>query len=341
MPSDPQNNFRPGDDENVILRKILDRLSGIALGATTSYVDAGDAATLAASKASAASLYVLRLQASNVFIGAFSGQFNTGTNNNGVGDGSLASNTTGGDNNALGKGALLSNVTGNRNSAVGQSASSANTSGNDNVAIGSGALIGNTTGGGDIGIGRNTLSNLNIVANDGSGQNTAIGYNTGLGIVTGINNTIVGANVVGLAASLSNNIIFSDGAGNIRLQSDSTGFWTFSNGFSYKMTILPEAANYPIVAADSGKVLTNTGAGGAVTFTLPASAVGLHYFFSVEVAASFVIKAVGADIIQIAGAASSAAGTATNATVGSTLHLICSKAGKWVSFAREGTWTLA
>jgi hypothetical protein len=56
-----------------------------------------------------------------------------------------------------------------------------------------------------------------------TGANTIIGYNTGRGITTGINNTILGANVTGLAAGLSNNIILADGAGNQRLNIDASG----------------------------------------------------------------------------------------------------------------------
>lgn len=53
-------------------------------------------------------------------------------------------------------------------------------------------------------------------------NNTAVGYNTGRGIVTGAGNTIIGANVSGLAAALTNNIIIANGAGTIKLQSDAT-----------------------------------------------------------------------------------------------------------------------
>jgi hypothetical protein len=41
--------------------------------------------------------------------------------------------------------------------------------------------------------------------------------------VTGINNTIIGANVTGLASTLSNRIIIADGSGNQRIYVDNTG----------------------------------------------------------------------------------------------------------------------
>ena len=130
---------------------------------------------------------------------------------------------TGNDNAALGAQALNANTFGTANTAVGSQALNVNTTGNSNTAIGMGALSFNTTGFFNTAIGRNALLNLNITAGDGSGANTAIGYNTGLGITTGVNNTIIGANVTGLAATLSNNIIIADGAGNQRINVGSTG----------------------------------------------------------------------------------------------------------------------
>ncbi len=44
-----------------------------------------------------------------------------------------------------------------------------------------------------------------------------------MGIITGSANTIIGANVTGLAAGLSNNIIIADGNGNRRINVDATG----------------------------------------------------------------------------------------------------------------------
>jgi hypothetical protein len=85
------------------------------------------------------------------------------------------------------------------------------------------ALFYNTTGANNSAMGMNALYDLNITANDGSGNNTAVGYNTGRGIVTGVNNTIIGANVTGLASTLSNTVIIADGSGNQRIYVDSGG----------------------------------------------------------------------------------------------------------------------
>jgi uncharacterized glyoxalase superfamily protein PhnB len=72
-------------------------------------------------------------------------------------------------------------------------------------------------------VGTSALYDLNITANDGSGANTAIGYNTGRGIIIGVNNTIIGANVTGLASGLSGVVIIADGAGNQRIYVNASG----------------------------------------------------------------------------------------------------------------------
>ena len=112
----------------------------------------------------------------------------------------------------------------------------------------------NTTGSNNSAIGVNTLYELNITANDGSGANTAIGYNTGRGIVTGVNNTIIGANVGGLASTLSNTVIIADGAGNQRIyvnSSGNVGIGTTLAGAGVSYQILNINGNQLFVGADS------------------------------------------------------------------------------------------
>ncbi len=142
--------------------------------------------------------------------------------NTAVGAYALASNVSY-KNTALGFMALLNNTSGFYNTAASHMALVSNTTGYQNTAYGYNALFANTTGSNNTAIGPYALQDLNITTNNGTGQNTAIGYNTGLGIVTGVNNTIIGANVTGLSAALSNNIIIADGAGNRRINVDSSG----------------------------------------------------------------------------------------------------------------------
>lgn len=149
----------------------------------------------------------------------------TGASNMAFGYLALTANTTGSFNSGIGREALASNTTGSLSIANGYAALFSNTTGNNNVATGYGALFSNTTGSNNVAIGYQALFDVTTPA---TGQNTAIGYNTGRGITTGNNNTIIGANVTGLAAALSNNIIIADGAGAIRLQVDSSGNTTLA-----------------------------------------------------------------------------------------------------------------
>ncbi|MCC7160317.1 tail fiber domain-containing protein, partial [Candidatus Nomurabacteria bacterium] len=150
----------------------------------------------------------------NTFLGLNAGNFtmtgstgSQGSYNTGIGVNVLTSNTTGFNNTGIGFEALKMNTTGNYNAALGLQALSSNTTGSDNIGIGYAALY-----------------DLDITADDGSGNNIAIGHNTGRGIITGVNNTILGANVNGLPATLSNNIIIADGQGNQRINVDGNGY---------------------------------------------------------------------------------------------------------------------
>jgi len=154
----------------------------------------------------------------NVAIGQNALLVNTGGHNNfALGRNSLLANTVGDVNVGLGGNTLSSNINGEGNLAIGASSLSGNISGDNNVAIGRRALRLNQSGNNNVAIGAEAGDNLI------SGlRNTIIGDETGWGVTTGSDNTIIGSRVKGLATDLSNNIIFSDGAGNIQLQNDGT-----------------------------------------------------------------------------------------------------------------------
>lgn len=185
----------------------------------------------------------------------------TGSNNTASGVRALNSNTNGGANTASGVNALRYNTTGDYNTASGVNALSSNTTGNYNTASGWFALydLNPETAATDMvngtvyrisvigstdftlyGAASNTLG-LQFTANGagtGTGKvglvadnNTAVGYNTGRGIVSGDGNTILGANVAGLAAGLTNNIILAIGTGDIKAQYNGTS-WTLTGGVS-------------------------------------------------------------------------------------------------------------
>lgn len=164
----------------------------------------------------------------NTYIGINAGNFTMtgsvggqGSYNTGVGRYAGASNTTGSFNSSYGGFSLYSNGAGSYNNGYGHNSLLSNSTGSYNIGVGYRSLFSNTTGSYNIAIGHQALFDQNIL--DSTGANTAIGYNTGRGITTGINNTVIGANVTGLSAALSNNIIIADGAGNQRINVDSAG----------------------------------------------------------------------------------------------------------------------
>lgn len=205
----------------------------------------------------------------NVAIGYESLMSNSsGENNNAVGMQALYSNTTGVDNAAYGYNTMYANTTGNSNSAFGTQALLFNTIGAENTANGAQALYANNTGSYNTALG--ALAGYDINTATSTGANTVIGYNTGRGITTGVNNTILGANVSGLSSSLSNNIIIADGAGNRRINVDSSGnVGIGTTTQSSKLTVagdifatgaLRDSTNS---AGTSGMVLQTTGSGTA------------------------------------------------------------------------------
>ncbi len=101
---------------------------------------------------------------------------------------------------------------------------------------------------------------------------------------------------------------------------------------------LAKAANYTVVAADNGTQFNATT--GAVVFTLPTLAAGLHFTFYNEVDADMTItSAAGNDIIADGDvAASSVAFSTTGHKIGSCAKLVANEAGtKWRLYNLGGT----
>jgi hypothetical protein len=172
--------------------------------------------------------------------------------NTAFGLGALSANTSGSFNVAVGRYAMSSNLTGSNNTACGRQALSLSTAGDFNTAIGNLALYSNTTATGNTAVGyqsgyTQTVSNGNTflgyragyVYNPSAGDhfNTFVGYSAGSGqtsgvyntyvglfagntITTGQKNTIIGGyngNQGGLnITTTSNNVVLSDGDGNIK-----------------------------------------------------------------------------------------------------------------------------
>jgi hypothetical protein len=141
----------------------------------------------------------------------------TGAANIAVGSGVLNNVTTGSNNTAVGRATLINCNTGQYNLAFGDSVLINLTSGGFNTAMGYAALAGITIGSANVGIGTDAGRDVTTASN-----NTFIGNNSGRGITTGANNVIIGS-AAGLASGLSNNVIIADGAGNRRINVDSSG----------------------------------------------------------------------------------------------------------------------
>ncbi|UKB86155.1 tail fiber domain-containing protein [Chryseobacterium sp. MEBOG06] len=194
------------------------------------------------------------LNTTNTIFGVNSLTANTiGLNNTAVGVNNLISNTTGSMNTAIGSEVLSSNKSGIQNTGYGYRALYSNLDGNNNVAngyfslyaakstisnvgIGASSLRELISGDENVGVGGDTYRMLpggrgNTAIGGSAGYslntvnnyNTFIGFRAAAGLVSGKSNTIIGANVSGLPASLSNNVIIADGDGNRRINIDQNG----------------------------------------------------------------------------------------------------------------------
>lgn len=106
--------------------------------------------------------------------------------------------------------------------------------------------------------------------------------------------------------------------------------------------VFAKTADYTIVAdTDNGKTFTNTGAGQAITFALPAATVGQWFRFSVGAAYELRIDPHLTETIALpSSGAQSAAGKYIGAdAVGEGVEIECVIAGTWSARYYIGTWT--
>lgn len=106
-------------------------------------------------------------------------------------------------------------------------------------------------------------------------------------------------------------------------------------------TVEAKTADYTVVAnTDNGKLFTNEGAAGAITFSLPAATVGQRYEFYVMAAQELRIDPNGTQTIALDTGVQQAAGAYLTANaVGEHIAVICVKAGQWETRDARGTWT--
>lgn len=103
-----------------------------------------------------------------------------------------------------------------------------------------------------------------------------------------------------------------------------------------------KTANYTVLATDNGTLFTNSGAGAAVVFTLPALAAGLEFTFLVAADQNVTVASVAGDdmIVHNDLSADSVAFSTASRKVGASLRVKSNAAGdKWHCFPT--IWNIA
>lgn len=105
-------------------------------------------------------------------------------------------------------------------------------------------------------------------------------------------------------------------------------------------TVVVDVDGATLTAADSGKVITNTGASGAATFALPAATIGLTFTFMVNAAQELRIDPNGTETVALpsTGVQSAAGKYITADAVGEWVTILCVQAGQWKVVGYLGTW---
>ena len=156
-----------------------------------------------------------------------------------------------------------------------------------------------------------------------------LGTGTGISITAGagtlqVNNTGVTSAVAGTGISVSG----------------ATGAVTISATGGGTRTVTAKTGNYSVVSGDSGTFFDNTGAAGAVNFTLPTPSAGLWFSFYTDSIQTVTVTAPASTTIKLGGSTSAAAGNVTNATGGTCVTLIGISSTQYVATGYTGTWTV-
>lgn len=141
---------------------------------------------------------------------------------------------------------------------------------------------------------------------------------------------------VGKVAGASGGTVTSVGTGNGLTGGPITGSGTISAA----LTRSTKTANYTVQTTDNMIHFNNIGAGGSVTFTLPAAVAGLCYGFLVDAAHAVVVQTAGTDIIAIGGIVGGASGNVQCSTPYAFILIECHNSGKWIASSVVGSWTV-
>lgn len=123
---------------------------------------------------------------------------------------------------------------------------------------------------------------------------------------------------------------------------------TTTTTYSYASAVTAKTASYAVLASDNGTIFTTTGAGGAVTFTLPSLQAGLEYTFVGTAAQNMIVTATTELLKGSANASPAAAISAITATVAggtaanrySSIRVVCDGTN-WLVVNVQGTVTFA
>jgi hypothetical protein len=107
------------------------------------------------------------------------------------------------------------------------------------------------------------------------------------------------------------------------------------------LSVNHKTTNTTLSAADVGKVFTNNGASGTITFTLPASVVGHYFRFDVLAAQQLRIDPDGTETIGLpsTGAQQASGKYIVADAIGESIEVYCVKVGSW-HVRGVGTWTV-
>jgi hypothetical protein len=164
--------------------------------------------------------------ATNTWVGLYSGLSNSGSYNTALGNSALAANTSGASNTAIGYSSLNGNSSGSYNIAIGQASMYSNTAGLGNIAAGFAALYANGTGSYNNAYGYNALLHNTAGYSNVAIGNAALYWNT-----TGHNLVAVGDSALYNQSTNVSGFYFNTALGSKALFSNTTGYNNTANGY--------------------------------------------------------------------------------------------------------------
>lgn len=128
--------------------------------------------------------------------------------------------------------------------------------------------------------------------------------------------------------------VISDGVFRVRDQSNAPGSLLVGRGIRNNTT------SYSVLSDDSNQVITNAGASGSITESLPGAVAGLTYTFVVAAAQAHVVDAAAGDVIRFGDAVTASSGNITCSTQGASVTVVAIDADTWVVVSSTSTWTV-